>query len=56
MKGFIFEVCSWELKRFEKLCHVIWGTNMLFEKLTLETEGCIWKTHSAHNAVLLRSF
>ena len=31
-------------------CHVIWGTDILFETLTLEMLGWVWKTPFAHNA------
>ena len=38
------------LKGFKGCVNVIWGTNILFEKLTPEMGGCIWKTLFAHNA------
>ena len=35
MEGFILKVDSLEVKRFQRLCHVIWGID-IFEKLTPE--------------------
>ena len=29
------------VKRFQRLCHVIWGINILFEKLTPEIRGAL---------------
>ena len=39
-----------EVKRFQMLCHVIWGTDILFEKLLPKIGGWIWKTPFAYNA------
>ena len=33
------------------MCHVISGTDILFEKLTREIGGWNWKTTFAHNAI-----
>ena len=41
MEGFILRLI---VKRFQRSCYVIWGTDILFEKLTPEIGGWIWKT------------
>ena len=52
MEVFILEVNIWEIPKF---CHIIWGIDILFEKLSPEIGGWIWETPFAHYAGLVQS-
>ena len=38
------------VKRFQRFCHLLWDSDILFEKLTPEIGSWIWKTSFANNA------
>ena len=44
------------VKRFQRLCHVMCGINILFETLTPEIGGLIWKSPIVHNASVAGNF
>ena len=52
MEVFILEVNISEIPKF---CHIIWGIDILFEKLSPEIGGWIWETPFAHYAGLVQS-
>ena len=55
MKGFILKINSKEISKVASfsvpfMLNLTWGIDVLFEKLTVETEVWIWEKNPFHNA------